>query len=258
MKYALKMQDQIAKMREAGRLTRLVLEHLRGLVKPGITTRELDRQAEQLCLSHGGQCLFKGVPGGPGIQPFPGAICASINEEIVHGIPSSRAVREGDLVSVDFGVRLDGWCGDAAETFIAGQVDERTRKLVDATRGCLDLATQLIRPGLMWSSVARAIQQFVEGRGFAVVRDLTGHGIGQDMWESPSCPNYWSDRLSRMDFEIQPGLVVAVEPMVAMGTCRVKHLADGWTIITADRKMAAHFENTLAVTETGVDVLTAL
>lgn len=254
----LKKPEQIESMRKAGRLVRLVLEHLREMTRPGTTTAELNAEAERICSEHGAQCLFKGVPSQHGTGPFPGAICASINEQIVHGIPSDRVIRDGDIVSIDFGVRLDGWCGDAAETFIVGQVPPQTRRLVDATRNSLGTAIAMIQPGMMWSTVAAAIQACAESEGFSVVRELTGHGIGRQMWEEPSVPNYWGRKMEAYDFQLTEGLVIAVEPMINMGTAKIKCLRDGWTIVTADNKPSAHFENTLAVTATGVEVLTSL
>lgn len=244
-------------MRLSGRLVRQVLDHLGEIIRPGITTKELDAEAERMCLANHAECLFKGVPGRRGAGPFPASICASINEELVHGIPSDRAIAEGDVVSIDFGVRLDGWCGDAAETFMVGQVPTGVRRLVDVTRNSLEMAVQMCRPGVKWSSIARAMQQYVEGEGFSVVRDFVGHGIGREMWEDPKVPNFVSRELELRDILLEPGLVLAVEPMVNMGLAAVEYAADGWTVITKDRLPAAHFEHTLAITAGGVDVLTA-
>ena len=256
MAIKLKTPDDIEKMRSAGRIVRMVLDKLAEIIKPGITTAELDAEAERLCLAHGGKCLFKGVPGRPGAGPFPGAICASIDDEVVHGIPSDRSISDGQIISVDFGVELDGWCGDAAETYIVGDVAVGTRHLVDVTRNALAMAVAMMRPGEKWSRVAAVMQDYVESEGFHVVREFVGHGIGRGMHEDPKVPNYASRELARRDIDLVPGLVLAVEPMVNFGTTDVEYASDGWTVETCDRKPSAHFEHTLAITEDGVTVLT--
>ncbi len=246
-------------MRKAGRLVRQVLEELRERVADGVTTQELDEAAERLCVSQGAVCLFKGVPGRGKAGPFPGSICASINEEIVHGIPSSeRIIRDGDIVSIDFGVKLDGWCGDAAETFIVGQVDPKVRQLVDVTKNTLSLAIEMLRPDGAWSEVASAMQEYVESQGFSVVREFVGHGIGKEMHEDPKIPNWLSPELKRREIKLRPGTVLAIEPMVNLGKPGAKCLRDGWTVVTADRKPSAHFENTVAILDDGPTVLTAV
>jgi len=255
-KIRLKSPDQIERMRKAGRLVRLVLDRLGEMIAPGITTKELDRQAETLCGRHGGRCLFKGVPGRGRAGPFPGAICASLNEQVVHGIPSDRAIRDGDIVSVDFGVELDGWCGDAAETYMVGHVSDDIRRLVEVTRNALAMAVTMCGPGRKWSNIAAAMQEYVESEGFSVVREFVGHGIGSEMHEAPKVPNFLSPQLKRLDIDLEAGLVLAVEPMVNLGAPEVKCGPDGWTVVTCDSKASAHFEHTIAVTPDGVTVLT--
>lgn len=253
----LKTPQQIERIRHAGRVVRGVLNRLGEIIAPGVTTEHLDAEADRLCREHGGECLFKGVPGRGSAGPFPGSICVSINEEVVHGIPSrDRVIRDGQIVSIDFGVKLDGWCGDAAETFVVGQVDAEVRHLVDVTRNCLQLAVSMIRPHGRWSEVAAAMQEYVESEGFSVVREFVGHGIGQAMHEDPKVPNFVSRELQANDIVLQPGLVLAVEPMVNMGSPAVEHAPDGWTVVTADRLPSAHFEHTIAVTVNGLQVLT--
>lgn len=256
MAIKLKTAQQIQKMRDAGRIVSRVLDRMAGMVAPGVATRELDAEAERLCREAGAECLFKGVPGRDGAGPFPGCICSSINEQVVHGIPSDRRIREGDIVSVDFGVRLDGWCADAAYTYVVGQVLANVRRLVDVTRNTLALAMEMCRTGQRWSHVARAMQSYVEGEGFSVVRDFVGHGIGSRMWEDPKVPNFASRELELRDIVLQDGMVLAVEPMVNMGTYKVEYEQDGWTVVTQDRLPSAHFEHTLAITAGGVSVLT--
>lgn len=252
----LKTREQIEQMRLACRLVRQVLDRIAGLIAPGVKTEQLDREAEKMCLDAGAECLFKGVPGRGGVGPFPAAICASVNEELVHGIPGNRVIREGDIISIDFGVRINGWCGDSAETFIVGEVPQDVRRLVDTTRKVLEMAIDAMQPGKRWSKIAMAMQQYVEQQGFAVVREFVGHGIGQEMWEDPKVPNFLSRELESRDIVLEPGLVLAVEPMVNMGMAAVEYAPDGWTVRTRDRLPSAHFEHVVAVTTTGVEVLT--
>jgi len=234
-----------------------VLQHLRKMVVPGVTTLELDKEAERVTLAAGAQCLFKGVPGRYGAGPFPGAACISINEQVVHGIPSSkRKIRSGDIVSIDFGVKLEGWCGDAADTFAAGDVAPDVRRLVGVTRNSLAMAIAMVRPGERWSNIARMMQEYVESEGFAMVREFVGHGIGTDMHEDPKVPNFVSPELKARDILLKEGMVLAVEPMVNMGSCAVELAADRWTVLTRDRRPSAHYEHSMAVRSEGADVLT--
>ena len=237
-------------------MVRQVLDRLSTMMVPGVTTRELDAEAIRLTHEMGGKCLFKGVPGRAGAGPFPGAICSSFNEQVVHGIPSERAIRDGDILSVDFGVRLGEWCGDAASTFVIGQVPPRVMQLVEVTRQCLDLAIRLCRPGERWSNIARQMQQYVEREGFSVVREFVGHGIGREMHEDPKVPNFVSRELLERDIVLKEGLVLAIEPMVNMGSPGVAYARDGWTVVTRDGMPSAHWEQTVAITAQGADVLT--
>jgi methionyl aminopeptidase len=257
MGITLKKADQIEKMYAAGRIVREVLDRLGEMIAPGMTTEDLDAEAKRICDARGGTCLFNGVPGRGRAGAFPGNICASINEEVVHGIPSpQRVIADGDIVSVDFGVRLNGWCADAARTFCIGAVSEKTRALVDVTQQVLDLAIARIRPGGSWLPVAQAMQDTVRGKGFSVVEEFVGHGIGRAMHEAPKVPNYPSPELRNRDIRFRPGLVLAVEPMVNQGVQAVRVCGDGWTVVTADGQPSAHWEHTLAVTDDGVRVLT--
>lgn len=252
----LKSPREIELMRAAGRVVHRVLEEIGHMVCPGVTTAALDARAEEIIRESGGAALFKGVRHAQARFPFPACICASVNEEVVHGIPKDRPLRTGDIVSVDCGVRLKGYCGDAARTFPVGTVAPDVHRLLDATREILAIALREIRPGRRWQEVARLMQRRAEEDGFGVVREFCGHGIGQQMHELPNVPNY-VDRQRNSDFELRPGTTLAVEPMVTAGRADVV-LADdsGWTVVTRDRSRAAHFEDTVAVTETGVDVLT--
>ena len=252
----LKTTEQIERMRHAGRIVRLVLNRLGDMVAPGITTAALDAEAERLAKAHNAECLFKGFPGT--ITPFPNCTCISINEQVVHGIPSNRIIAAGDIVSIDFGVRLDSWCGDAAETFIAApqQTSDRVLHLVAATRNTLEIAIKMCRPQMKWSDIARTMQDYVEGEGFSIVKDLVGHGIGSEMHEPPSVPNFVSPVTLREDFTLVEGMVIAIEPMVNIGSLLVQGGKDGWTITTQDKQFSAHFEHTIAITATGASVLT--
>ena len=255
MAIKLKSPEQIERMRRAGRIVRLVLDRLGQIIAPGVKTEELDAEAQGLCESRGAECLFKGVPGRHGAGPFPGAICVSLNEQVVHGIPSKRVIAEGEIVSVDFGVRLDGWCADAAATFVVGEVADPVARLVDVTRNALAVAIEMTRPGEKWSNVARAVQSYVEGEGFSVVREFVGHGIGTEMHEEPQIPNFVSRELLARDIVLVEGMTLAIEPMVNMGSPGVEYAGDGWTVRTKDRLPSAHFEATVAVTAAGASVL---
>lgn len=249
---------EIELMRAAGRIVHRVHDMVRDLAGPGVTTGELNTRAERIIAEAGGTALFKGVTNPHAKFPFPAALCTSVNEELVHGIPGDRRLTQGDILSVDCGVRLAGYCGDSATTVPIGRVSGNTQHLLDVTQRALDVAIEEIRPGRMWSEVARKIQGLVEGERLSVVREFVGHGIGREMHEEPKVPNYWSDRQRLSDFELARGMVLAVEPMVNFGTHHVEYGdKTGWVVVTRDRKYSAHFEHTLAVTGTGVDVLTS-
>lgn len=242
-------------MRKAGLVVWQALALARTMVRPGVTTAEIDRAVEEFFQTKGVQPLFKGVPGK---VPFPAVTCISVNEEVVHGIPGPRRLQPGDIVSIDTGCRSGGWCGDAAGTFIIEPVPERVRQLVAVTRGALLLAIQLIGQKSYWSEVAAEMESYVRDHGFSVVEAFVGHGIGRQMHEEPQVPNFVSESFRRRgDFRIQPGLVIAVEPMVNMGSKRVRLMPDHWTQVTADGLPSAHFEHTIAVTKEGPVVLTA-
>ena len=254
----LKSAREIGLMREAGRLVHDVLSDLEGLVRPGVTTGALNEVAERRIADAGATALFKGVVNPQARFAFPAALCTSVNDEVVHGIPGQRVLREGDIVSVDCGVRLDGYCGDSARTFAVGRLSQDARRLLDVTRATLELAIHEVRAGRMWSEIARQLQRYVEDRGMAVVRDFVGHGIGQEMHEEPKVPNYADGRQSAGDFRLEPNMTLAIEPMVNLGTGEVRFGdANRWAVVTRDGKYAAHFEHTVAVTENGADVLTA-
>jgi methionyl aminopeptidase len=241
-------------MRAAGQTVAEAHRVAKKLIKPGVTTAEVDAAVEQYFLDCGAVPLFKGVPGK---VPFPAVTCMSVNEEVVHGIPGPRVLVEGDILSIDTGCKVDGWCGDAALTHAIGKIDPDVERLLDVTKAALDLAIQQMGVCSMWSEVARQMAKLVEDAGFAVVEMFVGHGIGRGMHEDPQVPNFCSDHFRRSgDFRLEPGLVIAVEPMVNMGTKRVRAMPDHWTQSTADGQPSAHFEHTIAITKDGPLVLT--
>jgi len=253
----LKSTREIERIRSAGRVVHRVLERVRELAVPGVTTAELNAVAERMIEEVGGTALFKGVENPQARFPFPAALCTSVNEELVHGIPGDRTLKAGDILSIDCGVRLDGYCGDSAVTVPIGTVSEDVRRLLEVTRRALEGAIDAIRPGRMWSEIARGIQTGVERERFSVVRDFVGHGIGREMHEDPKVPNFWNERQAKVDFQLIPGVVLAIEPMVNMGSPVVEYAGpEGWVVVTRDRRYAAHFEHTVAVTADGADVLT--
>ncbi len=248
----LKSPREIAQMRKAGLLVWQAHQVAAAMIRPGVTTAELDAAVEQFFEEHGAAPLFKGVPGH---VPFPAVTCISINEEVVHGIPGPRELIEGDIVSIDTGCRIHGWCGDAAVTHPVGRVEPEIQRLLDVTRATLELAIEQMEACSRWYEVATAMEALVKKGEMTVVEAFVGHGIGREMHEDPQVPNFVSGRGS--DFRLVPGLVIAIEPMVNLGTKRVRTRADHWTQATADGRASAHFEHTVAVTESGVEVLTA-
>lgn len=248
-----KSAAEIERMREAGRVVGRILREVAAAVRPGVSTGELDEMAEALIYEYGAKPAFKGYSQG-GKTPFPGVLCASINEEIVHGIPSrKRTLREGDIFSVDFGVVLDGWYGDSAITVPVGRVSETASRLIEVTRRALEIGIEAAVPGNRIYDIGAAIQAHVESEGFSVVRDFVGHGIGRRLHEDPQVPNYGP---GGQGIRLKPGMVLAIEPMVNEGTWEIEELDDEWTAVTADRKLSAHFEHTIAVTEDGPQILT--
>jgi len=250
----LRSPREIAMMRKAGLVVWGAHQIAASMVRPGITTGEIDAAIEKFFEEKNAVPLFKGVPGK---TPFPAVACISVNEEVVHGIPGDRVLREGDIISIDTGCRVDGWCGDSAFTHAVGKVDPQVENLLKITEGVLKLAIDLMGKKNRWSEVASQMESYVKGAGFSVVESFVGHGIGREMHEDPQVPNFASSSLRHSsDFRLEPGLVIAVEPMVNMGTKRVKELSDHWTQATQDGLPSAHFEHTIAITEDGPFVLT--
>ena len=248
----LKTRSEIAHMRQAGLAVWRAHQAAAPLVRPGVTTAEFDAAVDAALAEAGAAPLFKGVPGK---VPFPAATCISINEEVVHGIPGPRRLAAGDVVSIDIGARLAGWCGDAARTYPVGEVEPETARLLAVTEETLRIAISLLAVKQRWREVAREMESFVRGAGFAVVESLVGHGIGRALWEAPEVPNGWTG--GRRDFDIRPGLVIAIEPMVNTRSKEVRLLDDGWTVVARDGRPSAHFEHTVAITRDGPHALTA-
>ncbi len=234
-------------MRDAGRLTAQARALAGSMIRPGVTTFEIDREVRRFIESHGAKPSFLGYWG------FPGSICASVNEVVIHGIPNHRKLEEGDLVSIDVGAYLRGFHGDCAATFPCGRVSEEARKLMEVTRQSFFEGIREARAGRRVSDVSHAVQQYVESFGFGVVRDFVGHGVGRQMHEPPEVPNYGP---AGHGVRLLPGMVIAVEPMVCAGDWRVEVLADKWTTVSADRSLTAHYENTILITEGEPEILT--
>ncbi len=244
----IKTDEQLALMRESGRLTKEVLELIGREIKAGMTTKDLDKLAYDYIMSCGAYPSFLGYSG------YPASICASIDEMVVHGIPSDKAViREGQIVSIDVGVVLNGWQGDAARTFMIGEVSAEKKKLVKVTEECFFKAIENLTDGTPIGNIGYNVQTHAESNGFSVVRALVGHGIGSEMHEDPSVPNYGKKGTG---IRLKKGMTIAIEPMINAGVYQVDFLSDGWSVVTRDRKPSAHYENTVAITDNGVEILT--
>ena len=255
----LKSPREIALMREAGRVVAKALDQVRRMAVPGVSTAEMNEAVAAIFAEHDAIPLFLGYPSSVKGKPaFPAVICASVNEQVVHGIPNRRPLREGDIVSVDTGCKVNGWCGDAAVTLAIGTMRPEIQKLLDVTSETLNLAIRAMARCGTWLEVASLMERFVKSQGLYVVEKFVGHGIGQTMHEEPQVPNFVSQSLRKFDIKLEPGVVLAIEPMVALGTKDVRTLDDGWTVETKDRRFSAHFEHTVAMTPEGPRVLTYL
>jgi len=244
-----KSPREIEQLKRSNAIVAEVFEKLKKMIEPGITTKELDQVAEEYILLKGGLPAFKGYRG------FPATLCISINEEVVHGIPGQRRLKEGDIVSLDVGVNFVGYFGDAAITLPVGEVDPEAKSLLEVTEKALYIGIEKAKRGNRLFDISYAIQRWVESHGFSVVRDFVGHGIGKDLHEEPQIPNFGAPHQGP---RLEKGMVFALEPMVNEGTYEVRILSDGWTVVTADGKRSAHFEHTVAITEDGAEILSAL
>ncbi|USK39169.1 type I methionyl aminopeptidase [Cytobacillus firmus] len=234
-------------MREAGRIVALTHQELKKHIAPGITTRELDVIADRFIRKHDAIPSFKGYNG------FRGSICASVNDELVHGIPGGRVLNDGDIISIDIGAKYNGYHGDSAWTYAVGQIDEESGRLMDVTEESLYKGLEEAKPGERLSNISHAIQTYAESNGFSIVREYVGHGVGQDLHEDPQIPHYGPPNRGP---RLKPGMVLAIEPMVNAGSRYVKTLTDNWTVVTVDGKRCAHYEHTIAITESGYEILT--
>ena len=245
----LRSAREISLMRQAGLLVWEGHQAAARLIEPGVTTQQVNDAVAEVFERAGAIPLFLGYPG---TTPFPAVTCISVNEEVVHGIPGDRVLETGDIISIDTGCKINGWCGDAAVTHPVGKISGKAKKLLNVTEGVLNLAIELMSTKKWWSEVAKEMQEYVETAGFSVVKSMVGHAIGQEMHEPPQVPNYfdpaWADD---GDFDLRPGVVLAIEPMVNIGTSQLKQLSDHWTTITKDRSLSAHFEHTIAITRDG-------
>ncbi|MFC2774616.1 MAG: type I methionyl aminopeptidase [Segatella oris] len=252
MKIFLKTEDEIDLMREANQLVGKTLAEVGRHIKPGVTTRHLDKVADEFIRDHGAIPTFKGFPNPYG-EPFPAAICTSVNDVVVHGIPSDDVVlHEGDIISVDCGTLLNGYNGDSAYTFMVGEVDEAVKQLLEVTKQSLYLGIEQAVPGKHVGDIGAAIQAHCEAHGYGIVRELTGHGIGKEMHEAPQIPNYGMRGNGVM---LKAGMCIAIEPMVTLGNRNIGILPDRWSIVTRDHQVAAHFEHTIAVRKGKAEVL---
>jgi methionyl aminopeptidase len=253
----LKSARELGLMREAGKVVAGALRLARAMCRPGVRTIEIDKAIEDHYARHGAIPLFKGYPGQKEKVPFPAVTCISINEQIVHGIPGPREIRDGDLVKLDTACKLNGWCGDAAITAMVGNVRPERRRLVQVAQGVLQIAIEEMGRRHWWSEVARRMEKHVHDAGFSVVEQYVGHGIGRIMHENPQVPNFVSRDMRKHDFRLEEGLVLAIEPMVNMGRSDVRVLPDSWTVVTKDGLPSVHVEHTVALTRNGVQILTA-
>lgn len=246
----IKTPDEILIMHEANQIVAETLTMLTDVIDAGITTWELDKLAEELCLKRQARPAFKGYRG------FPGSLCVSVNEEVVHGIPSrKKKLKKGDIISIDFGVQFKGYYGDSAITVSVGKIADDVQRLLDTTQKCLNKGIEQVVAGNRIGDISKAIQDYVEANGFFVVRQFVGHGIGTDLHEAPEIPNFYQGERT---VRLLPGMVLAIEPMVNIGTHKVKVMRDGWTVVTSDKKPSAHFEHSVAVTENGPLILSSL
>ena len=245
----LKSNDEITLMKKAGKIVGETLLLLEKEVKPGVTTAELDMMAEEFITKHGAKPSFKGLYG------FPSSLCISVNEQVIHGIPGNYSLQEGDIVSIDCGACIEGFHGDAARTFPVGNVSEAAQKLIDITEQSFFEGIKYAKEGNRLSDISHGIQSYVEAAGFSVVRDFVGHGIGREVHEDPNVPNFGKCGKGPKLLE---GMVLAIEPMVNAGTYKVKTLRDRWTVVTADKSLSAHYENTVAILSDGPEILTLI
>jgi len=252
---SIKSHKEIEYMRESGRIVALALDEIEKAIKPGITTRELDKIATDVLKQNGAIPSFKGQEGFEGSKPYPATICASVNNQVIHGIPGSYPLKEGDIISIDMGALKNGYHGDAARTFGVGKISEEAQKLIDVTRGSFFEGLKFAKHGNRVSDISHAVQTYAESNGFSVVREFVGHGIGSELHEDPQVPNYGKPGRGP---RLTKGMVIAVEPMINQGGYDIEILKDGWTVVTVDGSLSAHYENTILITDGEPALLTML
>lgn len=251
----IKSQKEIEYMRESGRIVALALDAIEKAIRPGVTTRELDKIATDVLKKEGAIPSFKGQQGFEGSKPYPATICASVNNQIIHGIPGDYALQDGDIISIDMGALKNGYHGDAARTFAVGNVSETAKKLIEVTKGSFFEGLKMAKAGNRVSDISHAVQTYAESFGFSVVRDFVGHGIGKELHEEPQVPNYGKPGRGP---RLSSGMVIAVEPMINEGSYDINILKDGWTVVTVDGKLSAHYENTILITDGEPELLTMI
>lgn len=249
----IKSSKEIEYMRESGRIVGLALNEIEKAIRPGIATHELDRIANDVLKHEGAIPSFKGQEGFEGSDPYPATICASVNNQVIHGIPDSYALKEGDIISIDMGAVKNGYHGDAARTFAVGEISKEAQKLIDVTRESFFNGIKFAKVGNRVSDISHAVQEYVESFGFSVVRDFVGHGVGKELHEEPEVPNFGR---SGHGPRLEKGMVIAVEPMVNIGKYDIDILNNGWTVVTKDGSLSAHYENTIVITDGEPEILT--
>lgn len=249
----IKSEKEIELMKEPCRIVALALQKMEEAIKPGMTTKDLDKIAETVLKQEGAKPSFKGQQGFEGSKPYPAIICASVNHQVIHGIPDDYVLKEGDIVSVDMGAYKNGYHGDAARTFAVGEISEQAKKLIEVTKQSFFEGMKMAKVGNRVSDISHAVQTYAESNGFSVVRDFVGHGVGKELHEEPQVPNYGKPGRGP---RLQKGMVIAVEPMINEGTFAIDILKNGWTVVTCDGKLSAHYENTIVVTDGEAEILT--
>ncbi len=251
----IKSENEIDIMRKAGEITAIALEKLKEVIAPGVTTLDLDRITEELIKKYGAKPSFKGYKSVLGAKDYPASICASVNDEVVHGIPGLRTLKDGDIISIDIGVYFNGYHADAARTFSVGNISENAKRLIEVTKQSFYEGIKNAVNGNRIIKISTAIQDYVESHGYSVIRDYVGHGIGREMHEAPQIPNY---RTKERGPRLEQGMTIAVEPMVNEGSYRIRTLDNKWTVVTADGGLSAHYENTILITESEPLILTTI
>ena len=249
----IKTKEEIALMKESGRIAAEILKKVREAVRPGVTTKELDKLAEELIVRYGVRSAFRGQPSGRNGESYPAVLCASVNCAVVHGLPSDYALKNGDILGLDFGVVYKGWYSDVAVTVPVGDVSNEARRIIDVTKRALGQGMKKVRPGNTIGDIGNTIQRWVESHGYQVVRDLCGHGVGRDLHEEPQVPNYGKRHKGEI---LKEGMVLAIEPMVTIGSWELVHSLDGYGFETKDKSLSSHFEHTVAVMKDGCEILT--